>query len=379
MKLDKRNILKILFIIFVSVLFYAFTKNYKDILMLLRNIISAFSPIIIGLCVAFVLNLPMSACENAIDKIKSKRFEFLKKIKRPLSIILSVIFVGLILTVFLMLIIPEIKKTAIVVAAQLPDYMDKLNDFISSYSENFALPYDISEKVDWNNISSNIITYIKDYGSALIDKTIGITSGIFSVAVNIIIGLVFSVYVLSSKEKIGKICKKMLYSILKKEQTDTILRVSKMTSSVFSKFVAGQCTEAMILGMLCYIGMSIFNLPYSVMISSLITLSALVPIFGAIIGTAMGAVMICFISPMKAIWFVVFIIVLQQFESNLIYPRVVGKSVGLPGIWVLFSVTIGGNLFGIIGLLTAVPVCSVLYCLLREFTDRQLSEKQIEL
>ena len=210
---------------------------------------------------------------------------------------------------------------------------------------------------------------------AMINKTIGVTSNVLSGLFNFVIGFVLSIYILASKEKLCRQGARLLRVILPEAACDRIFRVLAMSSGVFTKFISGQCVEALILGALCYIGMLIFRMPYALMISALIAVTALIPVFGAFIGTSVGALMILLISPLKAVGFVLFIIILQQIESNVIYPRVVGNSVGLPGIWVLLSVTLFGSIFGAVGLLLGVPFCAVLYCLVRDFVKKREAEK----
>ena len=213
------------------------------------------------------------------------------------------------------------------------------------------------------------------YDNISIDTTVNITTSIVAAMVDIVLGIVFAVYLLSQKEKLGKQAKKSTRAILGDERSKRFLDITSLANKVFTKFVTGQVTEACIIGVLCFIGMLIFRMPYAAIISVLVGFTALIPIFGAFIGTGIGAFLILLESPIKAIWFVLFIIVLQQLEGNLIYPRVVGKSVGLPPIWVLAAVTIGGGLFGIPGMLFGVPVCSVMYVLFKEFVNKQNNQK----
>lgn len=368
MKLDRKNITKILFILFSAIIFAAIVKNYQAVFGLVTKIFIAIRPFIVGACIAFILNQPLRFFERKVftDKRLEKR-KFLRKIKRPVSILYSIVFVGLLLTIFLMIIIPEIRKSVINLAELLPYYMDTVSDTIDYWLSEFGLSLNNLENIDWNMVSEKIVGYIKD-GSIgdIVGKTLGITSSMFSIVFTTALGFVFSIYILASKEKLGRQIKSVVYYYFNKSSSDNFFRILKLANDTFSKFIVCQCTEALILGTLCYIGMQIFNMPFALMISSLITLMALIPIFGALIGTSIGAFMILLISPIKAVWFVIFIILLQWFEGNIIYPRVVGKSVGLPALWVLFSVMVGSSLFGVLGLLVSVPTCSVLYCLMRE-------------
>ncbi|HIZ56943.1 MAG TPA: AI-2E family transporter, partial [Firmicutes bacterium] len=232
-------------------------------------------------------------------------------------------------------------------------------------------------QIDWAKLAESVSDFLQ-YGSTnLFHTTVGITTSIFSGFFNLILGSVFSIYLLLQKERLCLQAKKLLFAYLPEQRVHTILRIGSLSNKTFSGFVTGQVVEAAIIGILCFIGMKIFSMPYASMISCLVGLTALIPIFGAFIGTAIGAFLILMDNPMQAVWFILFIIILQQVEGNLIYPKVVGKSVGLPGIWVLTAITIGGSTFGIAGMLFSVPLCSVLYCMLKESVAKRLKNKKI--
>ena len=201
----------------------------------------------------------------------------------------------------------------------------------------------------------------------------GLIGGVF----NFIVGFAFSTYMLLQKETLCQNAKKILFAFLDRGKAEVLISVGKLSNEMFAKFVSGQLTEAVIIGILCFLGMSLFSIPYAPLIATIVSVTALVPIFGAFIGTAFGAFLLLMVRPITAVWFVLFIIVLQQIEGNFIYPKVVGGSIGLPGIWVLFAVTLGGNLFGVMGMLLGVPISAVLYTLLRQSVFRRLKEKKI--
>ena len=377
MNLNKKSITQILLITCLTVLFYVFIQNFPSVWNGLSVIVSSFAPIIIGICIAFVVNLPMSFIEKKLfpDKITSKH-KWINKIKRPVSLILGWLFIILIFTIFLMLIIPELYKAIMNFSQLLPYYTDSFVYNITKWLDSLHINTMGLKDFDWNSLSMKIADYLESAGTALFGTTITFTTGLFSSILNILLGFVFSCYFLFSKESLIKQLTKLYASIVKPKTLDNTMVVLSLTSETFSKFLVGQCTEALILGVLCYIGMCIFRIPYPIMISSLIAITALIPIFGAFIGTAIGAFVILLISPIKALWFIVFIVVLQQLESNLIYPKVVGKSVGLDGVWVLLAVTLGGRFFGAIGLLVSVPIFSVIYCLIRAFVHTKIENNK---
>ena len=220
-----------------------------------------------------------------------------------------------------------------------------------------------------------LIDILKDGGTMLFNTTASVTASIVTAVMNFVIAFAFSIYVLAQKETLKRQSLKVLRAVMKPEKLQKLLELLELSNRTFTNFITGQLTEAVIIGALCFVGMTIFGMPYAPAISVLVGFTALIPVFGAFIGTAVGAFLILLVKPIQALWFIVFIIVLQQFEGNLIYPKVVGKSVGLPGIWVLAAVMIGGHVDGVVGMLLGVPVCSVIYALLQDYLRAQPTEQ----
>lgn len=366
MKLTKKNVMLILFIIVASIVVFLALFNFDGVIRFLGMLLGVLAPFIIGAAIAFILNIPLKMFEERLfarfGKKSTRVSRIFAKLKRPISVVLSILTVSVIILIFVLIIVPEIIGSIISLAENLPEYMRSLSSLIDKLSAEFNISLDSLPSIDWQSISKSILSYFKAGGDAVISFTAGVVSAVF----DFILAFVFAIYVLASKEKLGAQLRRVCTATIGSTHTEKLFSIVSFTGDVFTKYVVGQCTEAIILGVLCYIGMLIFSMPYALMISSLIALTALIPIFGAFIGTAVGAFMILLISPVKAVWFVVYIIVLQQIESNLIYPRVVGKSVGLPGLWVLAAVTIGGGLFGFVGMLISVPIASIIYTLLKE-------------
>ncbi|MDO4608054.1 MAG: AI-2E family transporter [Clostridia bacterium] len=344
--------------------------------------ISILSPFLIGFCLAYVVNLLLRPIERfwtwCFRKLKNQKF--VTKIKRLVCLTLSFIIVLGAIFAIVFMIIPAFRDTVVSFVNKVPMYAKTLegwyynvSDFLSHY--NFELPEISLDTVKLTEIAKNIIS---NYGDSVLDTTVNITASIVATLVDIVLGIVFAIYLLAQKEKLGKQCKKALYAIFNAQRAEKMLGFTSLTNNVFTKFVTGQLTEACIIGALCFFGMLIFGMPYAGIISVLIGFTALIPMFGAFIGTAIGAFLILLENPVKAFWFIVFIVILQQLEGNLIYPKVVGKSVGLPGIWVLTAVTIGGGLFGIAGMLFSVPVCSVLYVVFKNFVNRRIQTQKGE-
>lgn len=374
MEFNKSNIKKILLIITFAAFVFWLASNYTVALSLIKVIISVISPFIIGLCVAFIINVLLRQLEKLWVKIPSKKNKaLLEKLKRPVCLVGSILIIIGSIFILMFMIIPEISKTITMIIDTMPQYFNKLEEWwldIRKLMSEYAIVLPEMD-IDFGGIIDKVSSTISQIGPAFVDRTFAFTGSIFNGVFNFVLGLVFSMYVLAQKEKLSASVKKVLNALFDKNKVDSILEVCSLTNITFRNFVSGQLTEAGIIALLCFIGMCIFGFPYPLAISALVGFTALIPVFGAFIGTGVGAFLILMVSPIKALWFIVFIIVLQQLEGNLIYPRVVGKSVGLPGIWVLTAVTIGSGLFGLLGMLVAVPTFSVLYALFKRYVDKK--------
>ena len=376
--LNKRLLKYVFWITLIIAVAYTAVTQPQKITAVIGGLINLLSPFIIGFCLAYVVNLLLRPLERFWLWIwkKAKRQRVVEKIKRPLGLSLSFLIVLGAFFAIVFMIIPALKETVVSLANNIPEYAKSvekwyysLADFLESH--NFEMP-DIS--LDTGKLTDITKNIISNYGSNVVDTTVNLTTSIVGAVVDIVLGIVFAVYLLAQKEKFGNQVTRSAKAVLKPERAQKLFDFTSLVNGIFTKFVTGQLTEACIIGVLCFIGMSIFSMPYAAIISVLVGFTALIPIFGAFIGTGIGAFLILLESPVKAFWFVVFIIVLQQLEGNLIYPKVVGKSVGLPGIWVLAAVTIGGGLFGVLGMLFSVPVCSVMYAIFSRYVNKKNKE-----
>lgn len=360
------------------VLFAWGINNGEKVSEIIGGFFSIISPFIIGFCIAFVVNVLMRPLENLFDKIfKNCNSKTKDKVKRPVCLLLSIIILFGLLFALLFMILPEFKTTFDTLIKAVPQYISQIEVWISKLID-FASHYGITlPEMSFN--SDKILDTLKNFinDSGIVDKTLNFTGSIVTGIVNLIIAVAFSLYLLAQKEKLSNQMKKFLRAFLPKQNdVNRLVNFAEIVDRTFTSFVTGQLLEAVIIGVLCFIGMLIFKMPYAAVISVLVGFTALIPVFGAFIGTAIGAFLILFISPIKAIWFVVFIVILQQLEGNLIYPKVVGKSVGLPGIWVLTAVSIGGTLAGVSGILISVPACAVIYCLLANIVNARIKKKE---
>ena len=393
-ELNKKNIRKILLIITYTILLCFAIIKFDVLLNVLGYILNLLKPFIFGFCIAFILNIPLSRIENSFRKKDNKKKKVsnsrakheelaTKKQKRTnpklrvLSIILSLlIFIGIIfLTLFL--VIPEFINTISIFKDSIPSAFNTCQEWARDLmSNNPEIVEKINEfKPDWQQIYDEAGTWIKSMASGIIGVSIDVIISIFSGIINFFMGIIFAVYMLMQKEKLTSQLKRIVRAYLPDKKAQKLLYIGHITNDTFKKFFGGQFIEAILLGVLCFIGMTIFGMPYALTISVLVGVTALIPVFGAFFGTAIGAILILAVNPMQAFWFVVYIIVLQQIDGNFIYPKIVGDSVGLPGIWVMLAVLVGGNSLGIIGMLIGVPIASVAYKLIKEYVEKKKIEE----
>lgn len=360
------------------IVLYFLLLNIKNVTGTFKNIFSILSPFILAFAMAFVLNIPMIFFENKVLKFLDNQKEpFLKNLKRPLSILLTFITViGLIIALSLF-VIPEIVSSASTLLETVPEYMKSFENIFNNFMSSTELLHKVYNSLigTWQEILKVLSNLLTTSLSGILNTTVSITSGF----INFILSLVLTIYMLASKETLIRHTKKVLYAFTKKNIANKIIEIGNLANITFTKFITGQCIEAFILGFLCFIGMTIFSMPYALLISILIGVTALIPVFGAFIGAIPSIFLILIIDPIKALWFIVFIICLQQFEGNVIYPKVVGNSVGLSAIWVMFAMLVGGSTLGLVGMLLGIPTFSVLYSLATDYTNKKLKDKNIKI
>ena len=376
MDISKKTVKRILLIIAFTVILIWAVYNHKLLFKYIGELYALISPFVIGLCIAYVVNVIMRPIERMWMKLLSRfKGKWVEKLKRPICLLLSILLIiGIILAV-VFLIIPELSESISSLVSMIPSYVTEVESWWEALSERLV-KYGV-DLPQFNFNPDKLIDFLKDGGTAVLNTTLSATTSIVTAVINFVLALAFSIYVLAQKETLKRQSKKVMSRLMKPEKMQKLLDMLDLINRTFTNFITGQLTEAVIIGVLCFIGMSIFRMPYAPAISVLVGFTALIPVFGAFIGTAIGAFLILLVKPIQAVWFIVFIIVLQQFEGNLIYPKVVGKSVGLPGIWVLVAVTIGGNAMGVVGMLISVPLCSVLYVVARNAVNgRPLAERQ---
>lgn len=375
MEISKQTKKHLMQILAFAILLYCGIEHFDVVIMVVRFVAGILMPFLIGGAIAFVLNVPM----KKIEKLLFPQNKKLAKLKRPLAYLLTLLCVIGILFLAMVVVIPELGNTVTLLMAQIPRAFDAVQKWIEEIPAQYpALEPAIEEmNIDWSSISASVVSFIQTAASGLVSSGVGFFSGIVSGVATFVISFTFSIYVLFQKERLSGQVRQVMYALLPNKLSEKIVSVSTLSNQIFSNFLSGQCVEAVILGTLFVIMMTIFRMPYAMLTGIVIAITALIPIFGAFIGCALGMILIVMVNPIQAVWFLILFLVLQQIEGNLIYPHVVGGSVGLPSIWVLAAVTIGGNLFGIIGILLFIPLCSVLYALFREFVKKRLRERKV--
>lgn len=376
MELSKQTKKHLMQILAFAILLYCGIEHFNVVIALVRFVLGIVMPFLVGGVIAFIFNVPMKRIEKHLFP-KNKK---LAKLRRPAAYFLTLVAVIGVIVLALVVIIPELGNTVSMLMAQIPVAFDAAAEWLNDMLKQYPVLEPAVEKlnIDWASVSASVVKFVQSFGSGLVSSGVGFFSGIISGVATFVIAFTFSIYVLFQKEKLQRQVKQVLYALLPQKATEKMISVATLSNQIFSSFLSGQCLEAVILGTLFVISMTIFRMPYAMLTGIVIAITALIPIFGAFIGCIVGMLLIVMVNPIQAVWFLILFLVLQQIEGNLIYPHVVGGSVGLPSIWVLAAVTIGGNLFGIAGILFFIPLCSVLYAMFRDFVKQRLKKRGIK-
>ena len=380
MDLSKMSIKKIReLIVFTALLVVALWK-FDVVLGVLKTIWDIIFPFVLGGAIAFLTNVPMSFLEKKIFENVKKKNKIVRKLKRPISLILTIVLVVGVIALVMFGVIPQLTRTMGTLVTSINDFIPQMQSWIGEFFHNNQeimnlvdqIEFDPDQAIKWG------ISLLGNGAGNMMNTTMSAVGSIVSGVATFFIAFSFACYILFQKEKLHIQIRKVFFAFLPRQKADTFLKVCSLTYRTFANFLAGQCLEAVILGSMFVVTLSILRMPYALLIGILIAFTALIPIFGAFIGCAVGSFLIFMVNPQQAILFVIVFLVLQQIEGNLIYPHVVGESVGLPSIWVLAAVTIGGNLMGIVGMLVFIPLLSVLYTIFREFVYLRLKKQNIK-
>lgn len=380
MNLNKENLKKIRGLIVFAVILLIALWNYSLILDVLGQGVGIVYPFLLGGAIAFVINVPMSFFEEKLfqnQMMKNKKVA--QRLARPVSLIITLIVVVSVIGLVVFGVLPKLGDTFISIGKGIQSFMPKAQSWAEEIFHNNK---EIKEwldslTLDWDKIINEVVKFFTSGASSVLGSTFVVARRIASGITTFVIAFVFACYILLQKEKLNIQIRKVMYAYMKEDLVKKVLDVCSLSYRTFSNFLTGQCLEAVILGTMFVICMGILQMPYAMLIGVLIAFTALIPIFGAFIGCVVGAFLILTVAPMKALVFVIMFLILQQIEGNLIYPRVVGSSVGLPSIWVLAAVSIGASLMGIVGMLVFIPIVSVLYALLRRDVYEHLEKKGI--
>ena len=358
------------------ILIYWLFGHFDTVSELTGSFFRVISPFIAGGAIAFILSVPMNSIEKHL--FKNKKTEKFNKLRRILSFFLTVVILISVITLAVFVVVPQLIQAVKTLSYKIPETTEN----IFSYLENIGIDYSylatqLEElEIGWQDITDSIKKSFFEKSFGFVKSGIDVVSGIISGIATFFIGIVVSVYILFQKEKLSKQAKKTLIALLPKKVSDKIIELASLTHSIFAGFLSGQCLEALILGTLFCVTMLILRLPYAFLIGILISLCSFIPIVGAFIALIIGIFLIATVSTFKALIFAIMFFVLQQIEGQLIYPHVVGKSVGLPGLFVFTAVILGGRLFGALGIVLCIPLCSLFYCLFRNFINRRIKEKE---
>lgn len=379
MQLSKDTVKKIMFLIVFTIVVAVALFHFDIVIGAFRFAIAVATPFIIGIILAFIFNLPMNFYERTIFPKKGReKYKAIDKLARPISLLLSFLSVLGVFLLVIFVVVPQLYESVLSLGQTIQDFLPIVESWVLSiFPENASVAELIHDlNFDWENIINQIINFLKNGAGDMINSTFSFAKGLISKITNVFVGFVFAIYILLQKEKLRTQIEKVMLAFLPEKTNEKVQTVCSLAYKTFSSFISGQCLEAVILGCIFLVVLGVLQYPYALLISVLIGFTALIPLVGAFIGCAVGVFLIMMVSPVKALIFVVIFLVIQQLEGNLIYPHVVGNSIGLPSIWVLAAVSLGGSLMGIMGMLLFIPLVSVVYTLFKNYVYNRLNDKE---
>jgi len=353
-----------------------FVMNVKAVIAAGTAVLSAAAPLLLGAVIAYILNILLKRIESVYFP-KSKHPRVIAS-RRPVSIVLSFAALGVIVTLLVNLVVPELMSTIRLMAEEIPPAAEAARLWAIENSGEIPAIQDSLRNldIDWEAAIRKALEVVAAGAGGIFSSVVTVIGSLFGTVTKFVIGTIFAIYILSSKEKLAEQADNLLKAYMKPTTREKILYVAATAHETFSSFIVGQCMEAVIIGSLCAVGMMVLKMPYAVMTGTVVGVTALIPVVGAYIGAAVGAFMVFTVNPLQAVVFIIFLLILQQLEGNLIYPKVVGSSIGLPGMWVLAAVTIGGGVFGIGGMLLGVPLTASVYKLLEADVEKRIKKKK---
>lgn len=381
---NKFSIKKIILIMLGLIIFYLAIKNIAVVTSYLGTFISYFTPFILGAALAFVINVPMTKIEGFLfkkvpDDPKTRLQKCASALKRPVSMLIALILVFGAIVLAGVIIVPQVASGLESLAAALPGAMDRLQEWIDSNAHKINVVENLMNKVDidLDSVGRELANTAKGWATAILDSGFSTVSNIVNGIFQFVIGLVFAIYILLQKEKLGRQGKQIVYAAFSEKTADKIMYITGMTRDVFKGFISGQCVDGIINAILFFIILTILGIPYAVMLSIFSGFMAMIPIIGSFIGAGVGVIIVLIMDPSQVLYFIIMYIIVQQIDGNVIYPLIAGNSMGLPSIWVLMAVTVGGSMMGILGMILFIPICSVLYKLTRHYVLRRLKDNDV--
>lgn len=384
MELSRSTIKKLMALIAFAALCLAVCQRLETVGSALSFVLAMLSPFLTGAALAFILNVPMRFVENKLFSSAKAQKRISAPLRRGISLLLTFVLVAAVVALLVLVIAPQLTATIAGLGVTIQSFFTRViawgqaefanNPQLLQWLNTLTIDW---SAIDWEGLLNRVMGFLKNGAGDVLSSTISVAKGFFSGIASAFVAFVFSCYLLLQKEKLALQCRKALFALLPRKTAARSIEICSLSHRIFSSFITGQCVEAVILGLMFFVTMTLLKMPYALLVGCLIAVTALIPIVGAFIGCGVGAFLILMVSPMQALIFVIMFLVLQQIEGNLIYPHVVGNSVGLPSIWVLAAVSIGGSLMGVVGMLTFIPLVSVLYTLFREFVYKKLDEKHI--
>jgi len=377
-EMNRKTVRILVGLIAFGIILNVVVHNVDDVVKWMTAMVGILTPILLGGALAFLLNIPVSLLEKYVFKQRKNRFlQILHRIRRPLSIGISLVTVFSVLVGVVAIVVPQLTNALTGAISQVRALVDSLRVYLTEYEDEAPelVQWLNSVNIDWDGIKNWANNLLKNGIVPTVSFVTTAATSVFGTATNLVLAIILAINILCAKETLARQAKALLRAYFKPDKAERTIEIGQMSHKVFSAFVSGQVAEALILAVMCFFGMLIFRFPYAFLVSVVVAITALVPIFGAWAAAVIGAVLILTVNPMQAVWFLVFFIILQQIEGNLIYPRVVGTQVGLPAMWVLIAITIGGGVLGIGGMLLSVPTCAVLYALVRKALNERLERR----
>lgn len=383
--MNKFSIKKIIMIALGLIIFYLAIKNIAVVISYIGTFISFFTPFILGAALAFIINVPMTKIEGflfkkAPENPKTRLQRCAKTLKRPVSMLIALVLVFGVIVIAGIIIVPQVASGLESLAEALPGAMDRLQDWISTNANKIDIVENLMNKIDidLDSVGRELANTAKGWATAILDSGFSTVSNIVNGIFEFVIGLVFAIYILLQKEKLGRQGKQIVYATFTEKTADKIMYITGMTRDVFKGFISGQCVDGIINAILFFIILTILGIPYAVMISIFSGFMAMIPIIGSFIGAGVGVIIVLIMDPSQVLYFIIMYIIVQQIDGNVIYPLIAGNSMGLPSIWVLMAVTVGGSMMGILGMILFIPICSVLYQLTRHYVLRRLDDNDVD-